>query len=77
MLVILGLPPCEDIYEGRNRIQRVLHEYDMINDLNDILKLAINDESSKDSSDVHNSERSDEAFRVPKGKVIKFGSLSR
>ena len=48
MLAILGLEPCEDIYEGRERIQRVLHENDMVDDLSDILKLAINEESSEE-----------------------------
>ena len=77
MLAILGLPPVEDIYEGRDRIQRVLHENNMTDQLDDILKLAINDVSSNGSYNLHVSPRSDEAFRVPLGKVIKFGSHSR
>ena len=77
ILTLLGLPPCENIYEARERIQQCLHELNMVDDLGDILKLAMNGVGLDKSYSLQISHRSDEAFRVPKGTVIKFDTLSR
>ena len=49
----------------------------MVDDLSDILKLAMNGVGLDNSKSLQISPKSDEAFRVPKGTVIKFDSLSR
>ena len=43
MLRLIGLPPCVNIFEGRDRIQQFLHENNLVNDLDEILRMALND----------------------------------
>ena len=47
MLRLLGLPPCENIYEGREQIMRFLHENDLEDELDEILRMAMNDVSEE------------------------------
>ena len=47
ILRLFGLPPCENIYEGRGRIQQVLHELDLLDEVDEIIRLAFNNSNSE------------------------------
>ena len=42
VLQLLGHQPCENIYEGRDRIQQVLRELDLLGEVDEIIRLAFN-----------------------------------
>ena len=48
MLRLIGLPPCENIYDGRLKIQQFLNEQNLIDDFDEILQLALEDASSSE-----------------------------
>ena len=69
MLRLMDLPPCVDVYDGREKINRYLHEHNMVDDFDEILQLALDYVSSEGESS-EKSLKSDEAFWVPRGTVI-------